>query len=95
MGELRVLDQMQKVRHGARMSTKRHYSGKQKAALFFTYWAFAAAVVALAAINVEFLMRPISLILLGIGSLVFALVSTIVHVRQGKQNAIDDIAKRM
>jgi hypothetical protein len=77
------------------MSKKRHFSGKQKFTLFLTYWAGAAAVVALAVFYVEFLMRPTALVLLGIGTLVFALVSTIVHVRQGKHTAIDDIAKRM
>jgi hypothetical protein len=77
------------------MSKKVHYSGKRKAMLFLTYWAGAAAIAALAVFYVEFLMRPTALIIIGIGTLIFALVSTIVHVKQGKHTAIDDIAKRL
>jgi energy-coupling factor transporter transmembrane protein EcfT len=74
---------------------KRHFSPKHIALLFLFYWAFAAAVVALATIYVKWLMQPLQLALLGIGSLVFAGVSTWVHVRKGKRTAIDDMADRL
>ena len=74
---------------------KRHFSRKHITVLFLLYWAIAAAMVALATIYVKWLMQPMGLALFGIGSLVFAGVSTFVHVRDGKRTQIDDIADRL
>ncbi|MEM7145361.1 MAG: hypothetical protein AAF591_09510 [Verrucomicrobiota bacterium] len=81
-------------RVGGMSKKKKHVSMKRKVALFLSYWGCAAVVAALAIFYVEELMRPVTLILIVGGTVVFALVSTIVHVKQGKHSAIDDIADR-
>lgn len=73
----------------------RHFSRRHITLLFLFYWAFAVALVALATIYVKWLMQPSGLILLGMGSLVFAGITTFSHVRRGKRTEIDDIADRL
>ncbi|MEM8954050.1 MAG: hypothetical protein AAGD22_07875 [Verrucomicrobiota bacterium] len=79
---------------GGMSKKKKHVSMKRKVALFLSYWGCAAVVAALAIFYVEELMRPVTLIAILGGTVIFALVSTIVHVKQGKHSAIDDIADR-
>ena len=70
-------------------------SGKRVARLFITYWAISFMVVVMSFYAIADLVTLKLAYILLAATIVVAAVATLVHVRKGKKNSIDEIAKRM
>lgn len=73
----------------------RGLSGKQIFTLFVTYFIICVMLASLAFFGMKRLMGPLVVGLLAAGSILVPAIATWLHVRQGKKNAVSDIAKRM
>jgi hypothetical protein len=70
-------------------------SWKRVARLFITYWAIAFMIVVLSFFAIaELVTLKLAYILLGI-TIVVAAVATFVHIRQGKKDHVDEVAKKI
>jgi hypothetical protein len=70
-------------------------TGKRVARLFVTYWAIAFMVVVMSFYAIADLVTLKLAYILFTATIVVATVATLIHVRKGKKNSIDEIAKRM
>ena len=70
-------------------------TGKHLARLFVTYWAIAFIVVVMSFYAIADLVTLRLAYILFVATIVIAAVATLIHVRKGKKNSIDEIAKRM
>ena len=70
-------------------------TGKRVARLFVTYWAIAFMVVVMSFYAIADLVTVKLAYTLFAATIVVAAVATLFHVRKGKKNSIDEIAKRM
>ncbi len=70
-------------------------SGKAIFKLYVVYWALFGMLATLACFSISSLMQPTGIIILAIASLIVPAIATFGHVRKGKKDGIDDIAKRM
>ena len=70
-------------------------SGKAIFKLYLVYWALFGMLATLACFSISTLMQPTGIIILAIASLIVPAIATFGHVRKGKKDGIDDIAKRM
>jgi len=50
---------------------------------------------ALACFYVQALMRPTGIVILAVASIAIPAIATFVHVRNGRKDGVDDIAKRL
>lgn len=73
----------------------RHLSGKAKATIFVVYFVLFGMVATLACFSVQSLMTPAGIAILAVAGIVLPTIATVLHVRKGKKDGIDDIAKRM
>jgi len=70
-------------------------TGKRVARLFVSYWAIVFMVVVMSFYTIADLVTVKLAYILFAATIVVAAVATLIHVRKGKKNSIDEIAKRM
>ena len=76
-------------------SNPRGLSGKEIARIFVIYFVLYCMLATLALFGVKALVQPFGITVIAIGSVVVPAVATLVHVRKGKKDGIDDIASRL
>jgi hypothetical protein len=70
-------------------------SGKRVARLFVTYWAIAFMVVVLSFYAIADLVTLKLAYILFAATIVVAAVATLIHIRNGKKDGVDELVKRM
>ena len=73
----------------------RGLSGKAKIKIFVVYFVIFGMLATLACFMVESLMGPTGIAILAVASLILPTIATVVHVRKGTKDGVDDIATRL
>lgn len=73
----------------------RGLSRKSKVKIFVVYFFLFAMIATLACFYVQTLMRPFGIAILAVASIAVPAIATYLHVRKGRRDGVDDIAKRL